>query len=893
MVLAAAAMPVAAAGTAADWGRDCDNSQHAKGGEALGDRWKSLIAPAGALLAVHVAACGDVQQVVRLAHEEGISLGHSGCEPAHLLLGVLKEAGPAASILIRVGVPLAKARMAVKSSVRTKQEKQAFLDIGDDGNPKLPLSSEAERALKVARDVAEAAGEQCNGLHVLRGLLATQQAVTILKSLDADPEVVLVQFFNDAFVGHDPPPLTFPISGPNDTLEERASSKARQELTKQWEKFPKDVMFGSAAEFEEFIRTSGIEYIQQPSDQPTPLHLAAEAGDAIAVRTLLTAGGFDVNARGPGKATPLHFGIRGANLVVVQTLLGAGADVDAVDFLGDTALHWAGLYGRDSFVQPLLAAGSKIDAPNNYGTTPLGVAAECGNVGVIEALLKYGADIDGGNEGGRTPLSLAAMFGQASAVQTLLGAAANVNARGSDGTSPLRCAAQSGSVDCGKALLEAGADIQADYAVTCWTALHIAAAQGHTDFVKLLLAGGASKEATDTDGNTPLHAAAQNGHVETIKELLAAGSDIHARNEYGLTPLEWARRHDHIEAVEVLRSAAGKQQDLLPYASPMQLLQAFEKVSKPGPARSGTPGTTSSRSSSARPSGEGSVMEMMAMMRLQGSAKDGTWSGDTVRQLAQMGANVPLVNYDFGLINRGLSFLHTAAEQGKADVIRALVECGVNPSLTSGTALRVPAIHYACIKSDHADVIETLLELGASADERDTAGYTTLATAAEAGSLQCVKALLAHGADVTARDNDGLTVLMAACLCDPRQHNPHTKAAIVRLLLAAGADPTAESDINGASRDGTTALHLAAKSGFTNAVELLVTAGADLGAQDKNGNTPLHYAVMNSSVQAAAALVEAGAPLNVANASGRTALGEARRMGNGALVTLLQGHSSS
>ncbi|GAB4813603.1 hypothetical protein N2152v2_000649 [Parachlorella kessleri] len=892
-------------------------------------------------------------QVVKLAQEEAISLGHSSCDPAHLLLGVLKEAGPAASILIREGVMLAEARAAVETSSLNKREKQAFLDISDTGNPMLPLSTEAEKALDRAREVAEGAGERCSDVHMLGALLATQQAVALLEALGADPEDVLAQSFSDNLARD----AKASIGGPNETLEERAFINGRQESRKQNRAFREDPTFSSAAGFEEFIRKSGYQRIRQPSNQSTPLHLAAEAGDAIAVRTLLTAGEYDVNPKAPGSDTPLHLAVRGGSVEVLQTLLAAGADVVAVDNLGDTSLHWAGIYGRDSFVRPLLAAGSNIEALNNFGMTPLGVAAECGHLGVIEALLKCGADADGGAEGGRTPLSVAAAHGQAIALQALLGAGADVNACGSDGNSALLCAAQSGNVECGEALLKAGADIQAATADTCATPLHLAAAHGHKDFVRLLLAAGANLEAIASGVGTPLHAAAQEGQMETINELLAAGSDIHARNHNGWTPTEFAQVYNQLEAVEVLQVAAGKQQGL---TRTLQILQATASMDMEA-AGSGMPGALESRSTSGRPDGEGSLVDLIAIRVLQKGAESGVWTGDTVRELAEMGVDVPMANFKSTLINGGLSFLHMAAEQGKTDVIRALVECGVDPSLTTFTELQVPAIHYACIKSDHAEVIETLLELGASVDERDTAGYTTLATAAEAGSLQCVKALLAHGADVSARHGDGWTVLMDACQFNSRTPQPHTKAAIVKLLLAAGADPTAQSngqyrgvtalhvaaqlghvgalealledgradveaategkgwrpihmaagfggkdchprallalleagaDVNSSSHDGSTALHIAALNDFINGIDLLVAAGADLGAQDNDGNTALHEAVIKKSMQAVAVLVEVGAPLNAVNAAGRTALGEARRMGSGTLVTFLQHHSS-
>ncbi|GAB4813629.1 hypothetical protein N2152v2_000675 [Parachlorella kessleri] len=738
-----------------------------------------------ARLAVKVAASslgigGNVQQVIRLAQEEAFSLGHASCEPVHLLLGVLKEAGPAAIILIRVGVSLAEARTAAKALVRNNWEEQNFLDVSYDKGPVLPLSTEAEKALYAAIKVAQDAGERCSDIPVLWGLLATQQAVTLLKSLEVDPDDGSAKSFSTTIAGYAEASL---IGSAIETLEERALAR---------------------------------------------------------------------NGR------------KGASR----------ADTHAVDFQGETALHLAGYYDRDSFVRPLLAAGSIIDAPNNHGMTPL---------------------------------AMAAAYGHLSTTGALLGAGADVNARDSDDASALLCAARWGHVDCGKALLQGGADIQAATAEACLTPLHYAAAYGHLEFVKLLLAAGASMEATTSDGSTSLHAAALKG------------------DENGLTPLELAEANDQQEAVEVLQSASRKQ----------QLLQATESLDKEA-AGSGMPAAPSSRSSGTQIADRGAIY-MVAMGVLQYSASSGAVSGDKVRGLAKMGVGIPLLNFDAIHIFDGLSFLHMAAEQDNTDVIRALVECGVDPSLPSGTDLRAPAIHYACTGGDHAEVIETLLTLGASADERDAAGYTTLATAAEAGSLQCVKALLGHGADISAEDSNGFDVLMDACSYDPLKHNTHTKAAIVKLLLAAGADPTAQSggryrgftalhvaalhgnvgaiealledgranveavtlhswrpvhmaagfggkechsgallalleagaDVNAASHDGTTALHMAARGGFTNAVELLAAMGADLGAQDKTGDTALHLAVRSHDVRTAVVLVEGGAPLNVSNATGR------------------------
>ena len=96
------------------------------------------------------------------------------------------------------------------------------------------------------------------------------------------------------------------------------------------------------------------------------------------------------------------------------------------------------------------------------------------------------------------------------------------------------------------------------------------------------------------------------------------------------------------------------------------------------------------------------------------------------------------------------------------------------------------------------------------------------------GDAAVVELLLAAGADVKAKNNIGWTAL----------HYAATRgyAAVAELLLAAGADVDAKSEY------GSTALHFAAARGYDDVVELLLVAGADVEAKSNTGWTALHYA---------------------------------------------------
>ncbi|GAB1232014.1 hypothetical protein UT4_04800 [Ferrigenium sp. UT4] len=137
---------------------------------------------------------------------------------------------------------------------------------------------------------------------------------------------------------------------------------------------------------------------------------AVRTGDTEAVRRLL-AGGADANAADAEGATALmHAAYRG-DIGMVQLLLAAGADVNATDPAGWTALMKSCYNGEldrgfADVAQVLIDAGANIEAPIGYGVRPLMLASGYGETAVVETLLKAGADVLAKNEGGFTALMM-------------------------------------------------------------------------------------------------------------------------------------------------------------------------------------------------------------------------------------------------------------------------------------------------------------------------------------------------------------------------------------------------------------------------------------------------------------------------------------------------------
>ena len=146
----------------------------------------------------------------------------------------------------------------------------------------------------------------------------------------------------------------------------------------------------------------------------------------------------------------------------IERLLKNGADVNAQQADGATALQWAAYRGDAKLVERLLKAGAKTDLANHNGATPLWLAATHGDAVVIQALLKGGADANEQLPLGRRPLMLAARTGHVDAVRALLERGADVNAAETErGTTALMQAADQGHADVLQELLKHGAKVAA------------------------------------------------------------------------------------------------------------------------------------------------------------------------------------------------------------------------------------------------------------------------------------------------------------------------------------------------------------------------------------------------------------------------------------------------
>ncbi|KAL8920915.1 MAG: hypothetical protein Q9172_004274 [Xanthocarpia lactea] len=189
----------------------------------------------------------------------------------------------------------------------------------------------------------------------------------------------------------------------------------------------------------------------------------------------------------------------------------------------------------------------------------------------------------------------------------------------------------------------------------------------------------------------------------------------------------------------------------------------------------------------------------------------------SVVSLLEHGASLDIAN------NVDAKPIHLAAQPGNIPTSRALVQAGADVNSVVRQTLMTP-IHYAAEYQDSSDKIHGLVDLGAHIHGKDYLSWTPLHWSCWRGHLSSLNALLACGADITARTLDANAAIMLAVA-----NNSHE---CVRRLIEAGADCSVVRDSQW------NILHYAALGGSVNTLRSLANAnlsGVDLeglGTQD-------------------------------------------------------------
>ncbi|XP_025908909.1 protein phosphatase 1 regulatory subunit 12B isoform X4 [Nothoprocta perdicaria] len=237
----------------------------------------------------------------------------------------------------------------------------------------------------------------------------------------------------------------------------------------------------------------------------------------------------------------------------VKRLLGRGARVNTTNVDGLTALHQACIDENLDMVKFLVENGANVNQQDNEGWTPLHAVASCGYLNIAEYLISHGANVAAVNSEGEVPSDIA----EEAAMKDLL--LEQVKKQGVD-LDLARKEEEQQMLQDARQWLNSGRIEDIKQPRTGATALHVAAAKGYSEVMRLLIQAGFNLNVQDNDGWTPLHAAAHWGVKEACSILAEALCDMDIRNKLGQTPFDVADEGlvEHLEMLQkkqtVLRS---------------------------------------------------------------------------------------------------------------------------------------------------------------------------------------------------------------------------------------------------------------------------------------------------------------------------------------------------
>jgi ankyrin repeat protein len=267
-----------------------------------------------------------------------------------------------------------------------------------------------------------------------------------------------------------------------------------------------------------------------------------------------------LTAAGPAES-PVADAARVGDIEAVRSLLREGADVNAAQGDGMSALHWAAERGDVQMLDVLLYAGAELEAATRIGHyRPLHNAARNGNLEAVDRLIAAGADVGAATDpSGSTPLHLAALSGSGPVIRSLIAAGAEVDARESEWQqTPLIFAASWNRIDAVVALLEEGADpdlASESMDLVQMGRLEAEAQRRQQDVLKAFTNDG---EWAPTSGQVQAAVLAGRGAYEAgaeVSERRESGRfqrEVRIKAKGGLTPLLHAARQGHQETIVAL-----------------------------------------------------------------------------------------------------------------------------------------------------------------------------------------------------------------------------------------------------------------------------------------------------------------------------------------------------
>lgn len=222
-------------------------------------------------------------------------------------------------------------------------------------------------------------------------------------------------------------------------------------------------------------------------------------------------------------------------LALVRYLLSENVNIDDIDYIESTALHFCAALGNGQVIDILIKRGANPNVYDAEALTPLHLAVNNGNMPCVKALVNNWAKVDVSDTDVYNPDEDSSF--ETRKVVSVPGSSLYLARRGT----PLHVCAATDRISIAEFLVdEAKANVNSKKGPHGCTALHIACRAGFYDMASMLVSKGADVLAKDESGEEPLHRCIEKGSLKIASLLLENGANASCTNNAGLTPMHLA-----------------------------------------------------------------------------------------------------------------------------------------------------------------------------------------------------------------------------------------------------------------------------------------------------------------------------------------------------------------
>lgn len=452
------------------------------------------------------------------------------------------------------------------------------------------------------------------------------------------------------------------------------------------------------------------------------------------------------------------------------------------------------------------------DLPKINGRSILHIAVEnFANYEVMHSLLKHGANVYSRDAAGRTPLHLAIdNNSDYTVIDLMLRYVNNYTKLDFNGDNLLSYTLRAKSVYSKliKSIIDAGAEINIQddqgrsplyYAIESHTAYEV---------IHELVSSGADVSSVDNNGATPLHYAASICSAEQLSYLIRDGAPVNIEDNFGVTPIQYAIDNRCRDVLIVLLATNAE-------FSSKQEHDICQLIKQNHP--------------------DNEFLSTVLVWRKQAKNRESNPQGSLIRavyekmQYSELYFHLlaPVISLNECVDDYGNHMIHIASRNGDLNLVDKLVSFGadINSEDDNGRT----ALHHAVIRSTVS--LPVALSFLFREQKNDD----------EKIAIEMVRKLIEKGADVRARDKEGISPLHIAVGRGFLQ--------VSSILLNAGAYS------NERMHDGTTPLHIVARSGSNvTIIKRLLEAGADPKLKTKNGDNVIDYIYSNEKMNVPVAI---------------------------------------